>query len=243
MQRLYIGGQYRSGLSGFPIPQSRDVEEEHRLVRWLNDDWAQSLEQMERLTRGEGRKDPLPDMPNDEDAPARRTILKEFLPRLLKVQAMPESATEALRRGRQAMKKSPGKYRDEDDAASDVCGIYARAELVRILSKHSITPTIPTPTNPVKLLVKGSNMTEVWAMYILLQMASDGILEQLAQCACGCEKWFIRKRTIDRFASTTCRVRSHQMNPSIKKIRRAKARESYHRERSGIVATGWKKAQ
>jgi hypothetical protein len=228
-------------LSGFPIPQSRDVEEEQRLVRWLNDDWAESLEQMERLERGEGLKDPLPDMPNDEDAPARRTILREFLPRLLKVQSMPESATEALRRGRRAMKRFPGKYRDEDDAANEECGIYARAELVRMLSKHSIAPTIPTRKYPVKLLARGANMTEVWAMYVLLQMASDGILEQLAKCDCGCEKWLIRKRRIDRFASTACRVRSHQMDPSVKEIRRAKARESYHRERNGVLATGWRK--
>jgi hypothetical protein len=238
MQIIRLTGQFRSGLLGIPVPQSRSIEEERRLVRWLNSEWDDPSARFEKWKREEG---PLPDVPSEEDGPARSTILEEFLPRLMRVQSMPDSAREALKRGRLAMKKFPGKYRNEEHAAHEESGVADRARLVKMLKKHSILPTIPSAGNPVKLLVRGDNMTEVWAMYVLLQMASDGVIEQLAQCDCGCGKWFIRKRRIDRFASTACRVRSHQMNPSVKEIRRAKARESYHLERNGVLATGWRK--
>jgi hypothetical protein len=241
MQIIQLTGQFRSGLLGMPVPQSRNLEEERRLVRWLNDEWDDdSSARFEKWKLEEG---PLPDLPSDEDAPARRTILKEFLPRLIKVQSLPSSAREALKRGREAMKKSPGKYADEEEAANEEGGFNDRARLVKMLRKHTILPTIPSPGDPVKLLVRGDNMTEVWAMYVLLQMASDGVLEKLLQCGCGCGKWFIRKRQIDRFALDACRVRFHQASEIARKLRAKRARETYRLERQGIVSAGYGKSR
>jgi hypothetical protein len=116
-------------------------------------------------------------------------------------------------------------------------------QLAAMLRKHSIVPAIPTPKQPATLMASGKNMTEVWAMHVLLQMASDGVLESLGLCDCGCGKWKIFKRSNDRFFNDACRVRSHQSNPSVKEKRRDDARKRYQLERNGVVATGWKKAR
>jgi hypothetical protein len=243
MQNLCLGlvAQFKSGLSGLPIPQGRSRSEEERLVRWLNDEWPDDPESVfEKAKLGKG---PMPDMPNEEDAPARQTILAKFLPLLKKAQTMPNSLEEVMARARQAMKRFPGKYANEEEAANKEGGFAARAELIRMLGNHKTLPMIPTPKQPVKLVVRGDNMTEVWAMYVLLQMASDGVIERLGQCDCGCGKWKIFKRRNDRFFNDACRVRSHQSNPSVKEKRRKEARKRYQQERDGIVATGWKKTR
>jgi hypothetical protein len=113
-------------------------------------------------------------------------------------------------------------------------------ELAAMLRKHAIVPTIPTPEQPATLLASGKNLTEVWAMHALLQMASDGTLKKLAPCGCGCEKWLIRTRAIDRFAAG-CRVKFHQQNPEFKERRRKQSRERYRLERRGVVRTSSRK--
>jgi hypothetical protein len=140
------------------------------------------------------------------------------------------------------MEKFPGKYASVDEASSEESGINARAELYRMLGKHKVVPFIPTPMKPVKFVVCGDNLTEIWAMYVLLQMASDGIIERLELCDCGCGRWYIRERGIDRFATDACRVRSHQSDPLVKEKRRKEARKRYQLERKGKLTTGWKKA-
>ena len=233
-------GQFKSGLRGVPIPQSRSIEQERRLVRWLNDE-RETDEVAEKAFKewAEGRAT-LPELRSDEDAPARKTILIEFLPRLRRVQAMPKSAREALAQGRAAMKTSPGKYANEDDAASEESGVNDRARLIKMLRKHTILPTIPSPGNPALFLASGDNLTEIWAMHLLIRMASDGTLAKLVQCGCGCEKWLIKKRGIDRFASDACKVRFHQSGEEAKKLRAAKARATYRLEKKGIVMAGKK---
>jgi hypothetical protein len=239
MQKISIGmalGPPGSGLVGFPIPQRQSDEEEQRLVQWLNDEWIDPGPQFERWKRGHGA---APAMPSDEDVPARKTILAEFLPRLRKVQKMPDSLAEAGEMGRFAMKKYPGKYASEEEAAMEESGIADYGRLVRMLNKHSIVPMIPTQKQPIRLLAKGKNMTKIWAMHTLLQMASCGTLERLAECKCGCGKWIIRKRVIDKFFGDH-RVKFHQSDPSVKEERRKKARERYHQGQKGVVETGWR---
>jgi hypothetical protein len=233
-------GQFRSGLGGIAVPRERDVRDEQQIVRWLNDEWIDPEPEFHRWKRGES-SGLLPAMPNDEDVPARTTILQEFLPRLLKVQNMPPSATEALERGKLAMKQFPTKYRNLEHAAHEVGGFQARADLVRMLREHVIVPVIPGPGQTAMFMANGKNMTEVWAMHVLLRMAFDGVLTKLAPCACDCGKWHMQKRRVDKFASDSCRVRFHQRDPAVKEQRRAKARDRYHLERKGKLMTGWKK--
>jgi hypothetical protein len=93
------------------------------------------------------------------------------LPLLKKVQTVPNSLDEVMTGASQAIKRLPGKYADEEEAANEEGGFAARAELIRMRGKQKILPMIPTPGQPVKIVARGDNMTEVWAMHVLLQMA------------------------------------------------------------------------
>ena len=138
------------------------------------------------------------------------------------------------------MKKFPGKYQNEEEASNEESGIADRARLTQMFSRHEIRPMIPARKDPPVFLVRGDNMTQVWAMYLLLQMASDGVLESLTQCDCGCRRWFIKKRRCDRFASTRCRVRHHQSDKDFKEQHAAAARKNYRLKVDRSIPGGWK---
>jgi hypothetical protein len=57
----------------------------------------------------------------------------------------------------------------------------------------------------------------------------------MKQCECGCGEWFQKRRKIDRFFSTACRVRHHQADPDFKEKRRIEARKLYREERPTLT--------
>jgi hypothetical protein len=230
MQGLPLTGAFGGGFLGYAIELRRNVEEERRLVRWLNDEWEDASTQFEKWKRGEGEFR----VPSKEDAGARKEIVTRFIPALMNVQQrMPRSTQKGIEKARRAMERFPGRYRDAETAFREVNGVNDRARIIQMLSKHTIIPWVGPPSRDQAriLLVRGPNMTEVWAAHVLLQMASDGVLKNLLRCKCGCGKWFVRTRKIDKFASTACRVRFHQSDPDFKEKRRRQARERYHFER------------
>jgi hypothetical protein len=243
--QIEILTRYGSGSSGYPTPQKRNIEEQKRLAHWLNDDWdspfagrGMTKRLWEKYRLGQLTWSEIAHVPDYDYFDDLEFIAKNFLPRLKRVTLREDASKSPRQIGIEVMKQSPGVYRDEKEAFAfcEETRSSDRAWLSKALSKYKIVPTIPTRDRPAALGIKGPtlpNATRTWVVFLLLQMAADGVLDRLAQCDCGCGKWFIKRRGIDRFVTAACSVRYHQADETFKEKRRIGARKLYRAQIDG----------
>jgi hypothetical protein len=71
------------------------------------------------------------------------------------------------------------------------------------------------------------------AIFDLMELARQGLLERLKQCPCG--RWIWARFSHQRFCSSKCRERDFRSSEKWKEHRRQKAREYYRLHKSGKV--------
>jgi hypothetical protein len=71
------------------------------------------------------------------------------------------------------------------------------------------------------------------AVFDLMELARQGLLERLMQCPCA--RWIWARFSHQRFCSSKCREKEFRSSPQWKEHRRQKAREYYRLHKSGKV--------